>query len=221
MMAGAGLLVSLPAGLGVALAVKLQDGGPIFHRQVRVGRYGQPFVSWKFRSMVADGDADVVARQATADDQRITRVGRLLRGTGLDELPQLWSILVGDMSFVGPRPLLPAEIEAHGSLGLVPVTAIPGYAARHQVTPGLTGVAQIYADRDIQRRHKFRYDMVYIRRRTALLDMRLIALSLWISLRGRWEHRGDKLRRRGRRRAAVSTRARALLAPQPRIPHGA
>jgi lipopolysaccharide/colanic/teichoic acid biosynthesis glycosyltransferase len=219
-LAASGLLVSLPVALFVALAVKLQDGGPIFYRQIRVGRYGRPFTSWKFRSMVPHPDAVVASRQATVDDPRITRVGRLLRVTALDELPQLWSILVGDMSFVGPRALLPAEIEARGTGDLVPASEIPGYAARHQVTPGLTGVAQIYADRDIPRRHKFRYDLVYVRRRSVLLDVRLIALSLWITLRGKWEHRGDKLRRRASGDSAVSTRARVPLAPQGRISHG-
>ena len=219
-LAAAGLLVSMPAWLTIALAVKLQDGGPIFYRQIRVGRYGQPFTSWKFRSMVPHRDAVVDSRQATTDDPRITRVGRLLRVTALDELPQLWSILVGDMSFVGPRALLPAEIEARGTGELVPASEIPGYAARHQVTPGLTGVAQIYADRDIPRRHKFRYDLVYVRRRSVLLDVRLIVLSLWITLRGKWEHRGDKLGRQAFGGSAFSTQARVPLEPQRRISHG-
>ena len=219
-LAAAGLLVSLPVSSLIALAVKLQDGGPIFHRQVRVGRYGRPFTSWKFRSMVPHRDPVAGARQATADDSRVTHVGRLLRVTALDELPQLWSILVGDMSLVGPRALLPAEIETHGTGDLVPAADIPGYTARHQVTPGLTGVAQIYADRDIPRRHKFRYDVVYIRRRSVGLDVRLIALSLWITLRGRWESHGDKLRGRARRPRGISARARAVPAPQRRMLHG-
>lgn len=219
-LAASGLLVLLPVALAIAVAVKLQDGGAIFYRQVRVGRYGRPFTSWKFRSMVPAADSGTAARQAAADDPRITRVGRLLRVTALDELPQLWSILVGDMSFVGPRALLPAEIETRGAGELVPAAEIPGYAARHQVTPGLTGVAQIYADRDIPRRHKFRYDLVYVRRRSVVLDIRLIALSVWITLHGKWEHRGDKLSGRPSRSSAVSTRTRAPLAPQRRISHG-
>jgi len=207
-LAGTGLLVSLPLSVMIALAVKLQDGGPVFFRQLRVGRHGQLFTSWKFRSMVPNTDAMADARQAIADDPRITRVGRVLRVTALDELPQLWSILIGDMSFVGPRALLPAEIEARGSGELVPAADIPGYAARHRVTPGLTGIAQIYADRDIPRRDKFRYDLIYVRRRSFGLDVRLIALSLWITVRGRWERRGGKLRRRTARRRVVPTRAR-------------
>ena len=123
----------------------------------------------------------------------MTRTGRLLRATAMDELPQLWNILVGDMSFVGPRALRPEEIEVGGDARPVPLQAIPGYEARHRVAPGLTGLAQIYADRDIPRQHKFRYDLLYIRRQSFLLDLRLILLSFWITFRGRWEHRGDKV----------------------------
>jgi lipopolysaccharide/colanic/teichoic acid biosynthesis glycosyltransferase len=111
----------------------------------------------------------------------------------MDELPQLWNILRGDMSFVGPRALMREEIEVGAGGARVPLAAIAGYAARHRVRPGLTGIAQIYADRDIPRRHKFRYDLLYIRRRSLALDLRLIALSLWITLRGTWERRGTKV----------------------------
>jgi lipopolysaccharide/colanic/teichoic acid biosynthesis glycosyltransferase len=111
----------------------------------------------------------------------------------MDELPQLWNILRGDMSFVGPRALMPEEIEVGAGGTRVPLAAIAGYTARHRVRPGLTGIAQIYADRDIPRRHKFRYDLLYIRRRSLALDLRLIGLSLWITLRGAWERRGAKV----------------------------
>ncbi len=104
----------------------------------------------------------------------------------LDELLQLWSILWGDMSFVGPRALRPGEIEVNGNGECVPLEAIFGYAERHAVRPGLTGLAQVYAPRDIPRHQKFRYDLLYIRRRTLWLDLRLIAVSLWISVRGHW-----------------------------------
>jgi lipopolysaccharide/colanic/teichoic acid biosynthesis glycosyltransferase len=110
----------------------------------------------------------------------------------MDELPQLWNIFRGDMSFVGPRALMPAEIELDGRGEAVALEAIPGYAQRHLVRPGLTGLAQIYADRDIPRRHKFRYDRLYIRRQSFWLDLRLIALSFWITFRGAWEVRGRK-----------------------------
>src|SRR5262249_7496709 len=171
--------------------------------------------------MTPHADPLVGSRQAVADDPRVTRIGRWLRVTAVDELPQLWSILVGDMSFVGPRALLPAEIETHGNGELVAAADIPGYMARQQVTPGLTGVAQIYADRDLPRRHKFRYDLIYVRKQSFWLDIRLIVLSLWITARGKWEHRGDKLRTPTAREAAISNPARPVLtAPERRISHG-
>ena len=185
--------MSMPLWIVIAVAVKIADGGPIFYGQERVGRHGRLFKSWKFRSMVPDADARFGPRQAGRDDARITRVGRLLRATALDEVPQLWNILRGDMSFVGPRALMPSEIEVNGTGEAVPIEKIAGYEARHRVAPGLTGIAQIYADRDIPRRHKFRYDVLYIKRRSLLLDVRLIALSFLITFRGRWEHRGNKL----------------------------
>jgi len=102
------------------------------------------------------------------------------------------SILRGHMSFVGPRALRPGEIEVNGDGECVPLEVIAGYSERHAVRPGLTGLAQVYAPRDIPRQQKFRYDLLYIRRRNLWLDLRLIGLSLWISMRGRWGHRKRK-----------------------------
>ncbi len=189
-LSGLGLLVSAPVWAAVAAAVKLEDGGPVFFPQQRVGLGGRPFRALKFRSMVPDADARAGARQAVAGDPRVTRVGRLLRATAMDELPQLWNIFRGDMSFVGPRPLAPGEIEIHGSGRPEPIEAEPGFAVRCLVRPGLTGVAQIYAARSLPRRFKFRYDRLYIRRQSLWLDLRLIAVSFWISASGAWEHRG-------------------------------
>jgi rhamnosyl/mannosyltransferase len=190
-LAGAGLLASAPVWLLAALAVKLEDGGPVFYRQPRVGRGGRIFTALKFRSMIPGAEAATGAIQAAPDDPRVTRVGRLLRATALDELPQLWNIFRGEMSFVGPRALRPEEIERPGG-ALEPLEAVPGYAERVSVTPGLTGLAQIYLPRDVSRRRKFRVDRLYIRRRTLWLDLKLIALSFWISLRGAWEARERK-----------------------------
>jgi len=192
-LSGLGLLLSAPLWGLIALLVKLDDRGPIFYGQARVGRGGRPFKSWKFRSMIPDSDRRFGPRQATAGDKRITRVGRILRATAMDELPQLWNIFRGDMSFVGPRALMTQEIEAGAAGEAVAIDTIPGYQERHRVTPGLTGIAQIYADRDIRRQHKFRYDRLYIRKQTFWLDVRLIVLSFWITFRGKWEHRGKKL----------------------------
>jgi lipopolysaccharide/colanic/teichoic acid biosynthesis glycosyltransferase len=191
-LAALGLLASAPLWPCVALAIKLDDGGPVFYGQHRVGRGGRAFKSWKFRSMVPDSDERFGPLQARAGDSRVTRVGRVLRATALDELPQLWNIFKGDMSFVGPRALVPEEIEVHGDAALVPLEKIPGYEQRHRVRPGLTGLAQIYADRDIPRRSKFRYDLLYIKKQSFWLDLKLIALSFWITFRGKWEARGQK-----------------------------
>jgi len=191
-LAGAGLIGSLPLWAVVAAAIKLEDGGDIFYGQERVGKGGRVFFVWKFRSMRQDAESVSGARQATADDPRITRVGRWLRAAAMDELPQLWNIVRGDMSFVGPRALRPGEIEVKGDGRFERLEDVLGFERRCTVRPGLTGIAQIYAARDISRRQKFRYDMLYIRNRSFTLDLRLIALSLWITFRGRWEARGRK-----------------------------
>lgn len=192
-VAGAGLLVLSPVALLIAIALKLDDGGPVFFRQDRVGLGGRVFPAFKFRSMVTDAERHTGAVQATVGDPRVTRVGRVLRATAFDELPQLWNILRGDMSVVGPRPLRPGEADTTAAGVLLPLDAIPGYEARHRVRPGLTGLAQIYAPRDLPRTGKFRYDLLYQRRAGLWLDVRLILLSFWITARGRWEDRGSKL----------------------------
>jgi rhamnosyl/mannosyltransferase len=191
-LSAAGLLLSAPVWAVAALLIKLEDGGPVFYRQDRVGAGGRTFSVLKFRSMVPDAERHSGPLQATADDPRVTRVGKLLRATAMDELPQLVNILRGDMSFVGPRALRPEEIDANSAGEAVALEAIDGYHARSIVQPGLTGVAQIYAPRDVARRCKFRYDLVYIRRRSFWLDLRLIMLSFWISFRGTWENRERK-----------------------------
>jgi lipopolysaccharide/colanic/teichoic acid biosynthesis glycosyltransferase len=192
LLSGAGLVLSMPIWLAAAAAIRLEDGGPVFFRQERVGRNGRVFHVLKFRSMIPDAEAKFGALQASANDARITRVGRLLRATAMDELPQLLSIFRGDMSFVGPRALRPGEIEVHGSGRHEALEEVPGFRERCQVTPGLTGVAQVFAPRDIPRRQKFRYDLLYIRKRSFTLDLRLIILSFWITFRGTWEARGRK-----------------------------
>jgi len=191
-LAGAGLIASAPLWALFALAIKLEDGGPVFYVQERSGLGGAPFSALKFRSMVPHAEAGVGAIQATEDDPRVTRVGRLLRATAMDELPQLWNIFRGDMSFVGPRALRPGEIEPTGDGKVELLEDVPGFAQRARVRPGLTGIAQIYAPRDISRRLKFRYDLLYVRRQSFWLDARLILLSFWITLRGTWEVRGRK-----------------------------
>ena len=139
-----------------------------------------------------DAEAGVGPVQAVEHDPRVTRIGRLMRATAMDELPQLRNIFRGDMSFVGPRALRPGEIEATHDGSLVRLEDVPGFATRVSVRPGLTGIAQVYARRDVPRRQKFRYDRLYVRRRSWWLDVRLILVSFWISVLGTWEVRGRK-----------------------------
>ena len=192
-LAGVGLVASAPLWALLAMAIKLEDGGPVFFRQGRVGLGGRVFEALKFRSMVPDAEARTGPVQAAEHDPRVTRVGRFMRATAMDELPQLWNIVAGDMSFVGPRPLRPGEVEVRGDGQLVPLDRIPGYAARHSVRPGLTGLAQVYAPRDISRTSKFRLDQVYLRRAGFWLDLKLILLSFWITGTGAWDKRDRRV----------------------------
>ena len=192
-LAGVGLLVSAPIWALLAIAIKLEDGGPVFFRQGRVGLGGREFDALKFRSMVPDAEARTGPVAATENDPRITRVGRVMRSTAMDELPQLWNIFAGDMSFVGPRPLRPGEVEVRGDGQLVALDQIPGYAARHSVRPGLTGLTQVYSSRDISRTSKFRLDRVYLKRAGFWLDLKLILLSFWITGTGAWEKRNRRV----------------------------
>ena len=191
-LAGTGLILSSPLWLVFAALIKLEDGGPVFFAQDRVGLGGCRFDALKFRSMRPDAEALTGAIQASARDPRVTRIGRFMRATAMDELPQLWNILRGDMSFVGPRALRPGEIETGADGRLTRLEEVPGFEHRIKVRPGLTGLAQVYAPRDVPRRQKFRYDRLYVNRRSWCLDLRLILLSFWISVLGTWEVRGRK-----------------------------
>jgi lipopolysaccharide/colanic/teichoic acid biosynthesis glycosyltransferase len=192
-VSGAGLVVFAPVAAVIAAAIKLEDGGPVFFTQTRVGKDCRDFQAFKFRSMIVDAERGTGAIQATANDPRVTAVGRILRATAFDELPQLWNIFRGDMSVVGPRPLRPGESDTTAEGVPLPLSAIPGYEARHRVRPGLTGIAQVHAPRDLPRTGKFRYDLIYIRRASLRIDLLLIAQSFWITARGKWEHRGRKV----------------------------
>jgi len=193
MLAGAGLIASAPLWAAIAALIKIEDGGPVFFSQERVGCRGRRFEALKFRSMIVDAEAGTGPIQAGENDPRVTRIGRILRATAMDELPQLWNIFRGDMSFVGPRALRPGEIEVKGNGAVEKLEDVPGFRDRCAVRPGLTGVAQIFAPRDVLRRQKFRYDRFYVDRQSFWFDVRLILLSFWITFRGRWEDRGRKL----------------------------
>ena len=191
-LASLALVISSPLWLIFAIAIKMEDGGPVFFRQKRWGKDKKPISVYKFRTMVVDADKKFPGIQASEDDPRITRVGRLLRATSLDEMPQILNIWIGEMSWVGPRVLPINEVQIKEANGFLPDEAMPGFDIRCRVRPGLTGVAQVYAPRDVPRRHKFRYDVIYIQNQSLWLDLKLIAMSLWISLRGKWEIRGKK-----------------------------
>ena len=192
-LSSVGLVLSSPLWAAISLAVRLEDRGPVFYAQERVGRHGKPFKALKFRSMVPDAEKDRGPVQAAENDPRVTKLGRILRATALDELPQLLNILKGEMSFVGPRALRPNELEARGHRGVEAIEDIPGCGERHAVRPGLTGLAQVFLPGDTPRRKKFRYDLLYIRKMSFWLDLELMALSFWITFRGKWESRADKV----------------------------
>ncbi len=192
-LSGVGLILSSPLWLLFSFLVWLNDRGPVFYLQERVGKGGLIFKAIKFRSMIKDAEKGRGAVQAVENDPRVTPIGRILRATAMDELPQLVNIFKGDMSFVGPRALRPEEKEARGDGRSVRLDEIPGYRERLAVRPGLTGLAQVYLPGDAPRKAKFRYDRLYIKRRTFWLDMKIMVLSFWITFRGKWESREDKV----------------------------
>ena len=172
------LILSAPLVLLVAGLIKLESKGPAFFRQRRVGLYGQPFEILKLRSMRIDAEVGGVAVWAQEDDPRITRVGRIIRKLRIDELPQAWSVLKGEMSFVGPRPERPqfvADLEAR----------LPYYAERHMVKPGITGWAQInypYGASIEDARQKLEYDLYYAKNYTPFLDILILLQTMRVIL---------------------------------------
>jgi sugar transferase (PEP-CTERM system associated) len=169
-----GLIVALPIMLLVAVAVKTTSRGPVFYHQSRVGQRGRVFVVHKFRSMREDAEKGTGAVWATKQDNRVTRVGRFLRLTRLDELPQLWNVLRGDMSLVGPRPERPEFVSSL-------TKEIPFYGQRHTIRPGLTGWAQVrytYGASVEDALEKLQYDLFYIKNRSLALDLFVIAKTV-------------------------------------------
>jgi sugar transferase (PEP-CTERM system associated) len=163
----AGLLLSLPLSLFAMAAIRLSSPGPVLYRQRRVGQHGRVFVLYKFRSMRADAESGTGAVWAKQNDDRIFPIGRFLRKTRIDELPQLWNVLRGDMSLVGPRPERPEFVT-----GLT--KDIPFYGQRHMVKPGVTGWAQVsysYADSVESSLEKLQYDLFYIKNLSITLDL--------------------------------------------------
>ena len=176
-----GTVLSLPLLPFIVLAIKLDSPGPVLYRQQRVGRRGLTFYCYKFRTMRVDAEADTGATWAADDDPRITRVGRFLRASRLDEIPQLWCVLKGDMHFVGPRPERPEFVEWLS-------TQIPYYGVRHVVRPGITGWAQVqykYGNTLEDAREKLQYDLFYIKNASLGLDVLIMFQTIKIVLLGR------------------------------------
>ena len=174
------LVIAAPVMVLAASLIALESGGPIIYRQERVGRGGRTFTVLKFRSMANDAEKDGKATWAVAEDKRVTRVGRLLRRSRIDELPQLINVLRGEMSFVGPRPERPEFVA-------MLTEQIPFYAVRHSVKPGLTGWAQVrysYGATIEQSVKKLEYDLYYVKNHTLLLDLVILLETVRVVLLG-------------------------------------
>jgi sugar transferase (PEP-CTERM system associated) len=176
-----GCILAAPLVPFIALLIKWDSPGPVFYKQIRVGRGGKTFYCYKFRTMRQDAEADRGATWATDDDPRITRGGKFLRSSRLDEIPQLWCVLKGDMHFVGPRPERPEFVEWLSR-------EIPYYYVRHVVRPGITGWAQVeykYGNTLEDAREKLQYDLFYIKNASIGLDLLIWFHSVKIVLLGR------------------------------------
>ncbi|MBA2296180.1 MAG: sugar transferase [Actinobacteria bacterium] len=164
-LAGLGLVVSSPVLAAAAVAIKLEDGGPILYRQTRVGKDGRDFEVLKLRSMVVDAERQGAGYAVDRGDARITRVGRLVRRTSIDELPQLWNVVRGDMSVIGPRPTLRYQVDRYDE------------RQRHRldVRPGLTGWAQIHGRATLPWAERIELDLWYVEHRSSRVDLRILA----------------------------------------------
>jgi sugar transferase (PEP-CTERM system associated) len=168
------LAAVLPITLLVAAAIKLESKGPVFYRQERVGLNGRIFRVWKFRSMRTDAEKDGVPRWASAKDSRVTRVGKFIRATRIDEIPQIINVLEGDMSFIGPRPERPYFVQQLRR-------EMPYYDLRHRVKPGITGWAQVnyrYGESIEDARQKLAFDLYYVKNNDFFLDLTILVQTV-------------------------------------------
>ena len=163
------LLATLPVQVVAALAIKLHDGGPIFFRQERVGKDGQEFCVWKFRTMIVNATKTGLGNSVAEDDHRITQVGRFLRDLGLDELPQLMNVLVGEMSLVGPRPTLAYQVERYDD----------DQRRRLEVRPGITSLAVVSGRNSLPWVERIMLDVWYIDHWSLRLDLSILFRTLW------------------------------------------
>jgi lipopolysaccharide/colanic/teichoic acid biosynthesis glycosyltransferase len=166
------LLVSLPLTLLAALSIKLTSEGPVIYKQQRVGKDGEVFTLYKFRTMIHDAEKQLGPVWAAENDPRVTKVGRFLRDTRLDEIPQLLNVILGQMSLVGPRPERPYFVKRHKTLMEI----------RLAVRPGLTGLAQVRNAYDLHPKHKIKYDYLYIQQRSLLLNFYILAKTIPVIL---------------------------------------
>ena len=174
-------LLASPVMLLAAIAIKLESRGPVLYRQERVSLNGRPFSIAKFRSMRADAEMDGKPQWAAANDNRVTRVGQFIRRVRIDELPQLFNVLCGDMSLVGPRPERPFFVEQL-------TQDIPFYALRHSVKPGVTGWAQVryhYGSTVEDSLEKLQYDLYYVKNHTLFLDLMVLLETVGVVLTGK------------------------------------
>jgi exopolysaccharide biosynthesis polyprenyl glycosylphosphotransferase len=169
------LIVWSPVLLFVAVVIKLSSRGPVFYRQERVGKGGRSFELIKFRTMIRDAEKDTGATFSSPDDPRVTSIGRLLRRSSLDELPQLLNVLKGDMSFVGPRPERPEFVRDF-------LKEVAGYGERHKVKPGITGLAQVRAYYHTRAENKLKYDLAYIYNYSFSMDLLILLETLKVIL---------------------------------------
>lgn len=169
-LALAGLFIFSPFIVLICLLLLFEEGRPVFYRKISLGKDGKEFGAIKFRSM-------------NIDSPEITRLGLTLRKTAMDELPQLVNILKGEMSFVGPRNYGADKYK----------TADANFLKRLKITPGLTGLAQIFAPKCATNDEILKWDLEYMAKRNFILDLKIIFISIWITLRGRWENRNRKI----------------------------
>lgn len=171
-----GLILATPLIIIFGIMIKLESQGPIFYRQERVGLNGKYFYITKLRSMKIDAEKNG-AQWAEKNDPRVTKVGKFIRKTRIDELPQLWNVLKGDMSLIGPRPERPMFTAQFNM-------EIPGFVNRLKVKPGLTGWAQVNGGYEISPKEKLKYDLFYIENMNFMLDVKIILLTVKVVLTG-------------------------------------
>ena len=175
LLAVLGLVLLSPFLALAGLAIRAEGGGRVIYRQLRVGKDGRPFWLLKLRTMVSGSDPVGIGTAVTRDDPRVTSIGRVLRRTSLDEVPNLVNVLRGEMAIVGPRPTIPAQVD----------DSTLRQRRRHEVRPGITGWAQVQGRAGIPWEDRIELDIWYVENRSLALDLRILAKTLWLTVTGR------------------------------------